>query len=77
MTDKIKIWRIFSDYKREGPDNIINCIKSLLILEKEKIEISVIKGTRILFPSQKENKIINNQVLEELFFNLKKTIIYH
>lgn len=63
--------------QKEGPDNIINCIKSLLILEKEKIEISVIKGTRILFPSQKENKIINNQVLEELFFNLKKTIIYH
>ena len=63
--------------QKEVPDNIINCIKSLLILEKEKIEISVIKGTRILFPSQKENKIINNQVLEELFFNLKKTIIYH
>ena len=63
--------------EKEGLDKIINRIKSLLILEKEKIEISVIKGTRILFPSEKENKIINNQVLEEIVFNLKKTIIYH
>lgn len=63
--------------EKEGLDKIINRIKSLLILEKEKIEFSVIKGTRILFPSEKENKIINNQVLEELVFNLKKTIIYH
>ena len=67
---------IFS-VEKEGLDKIINRIKSLLILEKEKIEFSVIKGTRILFPSEKENKIINNQVLEELVFNLKKTIIYH
>ena len=63
--------------EKEGLDKIINRIKSLLILEKEKIEFIVIKGTRILFPSEKENKIINNQVLEELVFNLKKTIIYH
>ena len=63
--------------EKEGLDKIINRIKSLLILEKEKIEFSVIKGIRILFPSEKENKIINNQVLEELVFNLKKTIIYH
>ena len=63
--------------EKEGLDKIINRIKSLIILEKEKIEFSVIKGTRILFPSEKENKIINNQVLEELVFNLKKTIIYH
>lgn len=63
--------------EKEGLDKIINRIKSLLILEKEKIEFSVIKGTRILFPSEKENQIINNQVLEELVFNLKKTIIYH
>lgn len=63
--------------EKEGLDKIINRIKSLLILEKEKIEFSVIKGTRILFPSEKENKIINNQVLEELVLNLKKTIIYH
>ena len=63
--------------EKEGLDKIINRIKSLLILEKEKIEFSVIKGTRILFPSEKENKLINTQVLEELVFNLKKTIIYH
>ena len=52
--------------KKEGPDKIINHIKSLLILEKEKTEISVIKGTRILFRSEKENKIVNSQTLEHV-----------
>lgn len=49
-------------------------------LEKEKTEISVIKGTKKIFRSEKENKAINNQAFEhviELLFNLKKTIINH
>ena len=52
--------------KKEGPDKIITHIKSLLILEKEKTEISVIKGTRILFRSEKENKMVNSQTLEHV-----------